>query len=176
MDFNLPMGLSGTFSPIIHLNGELHNTLLATSSDPAPGSDGVQAVPQLSATHPIPESSNQVRPRLPAGQIEGALGHNYGESDTGREQLQGLQALAHGLSWEPVVTPIVTLTIFPAVRPAIKPAMGPTISLAVVPASLPAVVPASSPASNLDHCAITTNTQERGPVQDWHSQGHWHQH
>ena len=156
MDFNLPTGLSGTFSPIIHLNGELHNTLLAASSNLAPGPDGVCA-----STLRIPESGNQVRPRLPAGQIEGALHHNYGESDMGREQLQGLQALAHGLSWELVVRLVVTLTISLAVRPAIEPAMGPTISPVVEPASLPAVVLALSLASNLHHCAITTNTQER---------------
>ena len=53
--FEFNTALSRTFSTIIDPNGALPNTVLAIDNHLAPGTDGLQAVPQISPTHAVTE-------------------------------------------------------------------------------------------------------------------------
>ena len=85
--FKFNTALSGTFSTIIDPNGALPNTVLATDNHLAPGTDGLQAVPQLSPTHAVTEICDWVGARPPAGQTEKTLGHPDGVYNHSRDQL-----------------------------------------------------------------------------------------
>ena len=132
--FGFNTALSGTFSTIINPNGALPNTVLATDNHLAPGTDGLQAVPQISPTHTVTEICDWVGARSSAGQKKRALGHPNGAYNHSRDQLQGSQALAYCLSQAPVVTPAVRQPTAEAVGLATELAIVPMTSLAVVPA------------------------------------------
>ena len=87
MGFEFNTALSGTFSTIIDPNGALPNTVLATDNHLAPGTNGLQAVPQISPTHAVTEICDQVGARPPAGQTERALDHPDRAYDHSRDQL-----------------------------------------------------------------------------------------
>ena len=109
----------------------------------------------VSPTHAVTEIYDQVGARPPAGQTERALGHPDRAYDHSRDQLQGGQALAYGLSQAPVVTP--------AVRQPTAKAVGLVTEPAMVPMTSPAMVPASNSDYSVlpDPLAINPNTQER---------------
>ena len=130
--FEFNTALSGTFSTIIDPNGALPNTILVTDNHLAPGTDGLQAVPQISPTHAVTEICDWVGARPPACQTERALGHPDRAYDHSRDPLQGSQALAYGLSQAPVVTL--------GVRQPTAKAVGLATELAMVPMTSPAMV------------------------------------